>query len=163
MASDRNNTIFEKTSFLQGSNSSFIKELYSKYLNNPKSIPQSWIDFFDKLNEDHKILQGIVTFGNTDTKQVMKPRMDIFALEETTLYEVIMPDIIANGYSRIPVFKDNIDTYDCVFIDGLHYYAQVIKDIKNSISDLNKMKDGLNPTKALNQELNDEMKAEIEK
>ena len=37
----------------------------------------------DKLNEDHKILQGIVTFGNTDTKQVMKPRMDIFALEET--------------------------------------------------------------------------------
>ena len=57
MASDRNNTIFEKTSFLQGSNSSFIKELYSKYLNNPKSIPQSWIDFFDGLNEDQEIIK----------------------------------------------------------------------------------------------------------
>ena len=57
MASDKNNTIFEKTSFLQGSNSSFIKELYSKYLNNPKSISQSWIDFFDGLNEDQEIVK----------------------------------------------------------------------------------------------------------
>ena len=57
MASDRNNTIYEKTSFLQGSNSSFIKELYSKYLNNPKSIPQSWIDFFDGLDEEQEIIK----------------------------------------------------------------------------------------------------------
>ena len=32
MASNRDNKIFEKTSFLQGSNSPFIKELYLKYL-----------------------------------------------------------------------------------------------------------------------------------
>ncbi len=64
----------------------------------------------DKQNEDHKILQGIVTFGNTDTKQVMKPRMDIFALNERESYKNIIPEIIENGYSRIPVFKDNIDT-----------------------------------------------------
>ena len=57
MASDKNNTIFEKTSFLQGSNSSFIKELYSKYLNNPKSIPESWVEFFDGLNEDQEIIK----------------------------------------------------------------------------------------------------------
>ena len=74
----------------------------------------------DKLHEDHKILQGIVTFGNTDTKQVMKPRMDIFALDETASYNSIMPVIIANGYSRIPVFKDNIDT-----ITGILY----VKDL----------------------------------
>ena len=74
----------------------------------------------DKLHEDHKILQGIVTFGNTDTKQVMKPRMDIFALDETSSYNSIMPVIIANGYSRIPVFKDNIDT-----ITGILY----VKDL----------------------------------
>ena len=74
----------------------------------------------DKLHEDHKILQGIVTFGNTDTKQVMKPRMDIFALDETVNYESIIPEIIANGYSRIPVFKDNIDT-----ITGILY----VKDL----------------------------------
>jgi len=57
MASNRDNTIFEKTSFLHGNNSPFIKELYLKYLRNPKSIPESWIQFFDGLNEDQEIIK----------------------------------------------------------------------------------------------------------
>ena len=64
----------------------------------------------DTTKEEHKILQGIVSFGNTDTKQVMRPRIDIFALESTMKYNEIMPEIIKNGYSRIPVYKDNVDT-----------------------------------------------------
>lgn len=63
----------------------------------------------DTTKEEQKILQGIVSFGNTDTKQVMRPRMDIFALNENQPYHEIIPDIIENGYSRIPVFKENID------------------------------------------------------
>ena len=50
MASNGDNTIFEKTSFLQGGNSVFIKEQYLKYLENPKTIPESWKIFFDGLN-----------------------------------------------------------------------------------------------------------------
>jgi len=42
MASNKDNVIFEQTSFLQGSNSSFIKELYLQYLENKENIPQSW-------------------------------------------------------------------------------------------------------------------------
>ena len=57
MGSNRDNITFEKTSFLQGSNSSFIKELYIKYLQNPESIPQSWVDFFDGLDEDQEIIK----------------------------------------------------------------------------------------------------------
>ena len=57
MTSNKDNIIFEKTSFLQGSNSAFIKELYLKYLNNPKSIPQSWVEFFDGLNEDQEVVK----------------------------------------------------------------------------------------------------------
>ena len=34
-------------------------------------------------------------------------------------------------------FKDNEDTFDCIFIDGLHYYSQVKKDIQNSLKALN--------------------------
>ena len=63
----------------------------------------------DTTREEHKILQGIVSFGNTDTKQVMRPRIDIFALDNTLKYNLIIPDIIKNGYSRIPVFQDNVD------------------------------------------------------
>ena len=63
----------------------------------------------DTTREEQKILQGIVSFGNTDTKQVMRPRMDIFALNEESSYSEIIPEIIENGYSRIPVYKENVD------------------------------------------------------
>ena len=57
MTSIKDNTIFDKTSFLEGSNSSFIEELYLKYINNPEKVPQSWREFFDGLDEDQKIIQ----------------------------------------------------------------------------------------------------------
>ncbi|TDU43205.1 protein involved in gliding motility GldE [Gelidibacter sediminis] len=60
--------------------------------------------------EEHRILQGIVSFGNTDTKQVMRPRIDIFALHTDQKYSEIIPEIVKNGYSRIPVYKETIDT-----------------------------------------------------
>ncbi|MBT8272309.1 MAG: gliding motility-associated protein GldE [Bacteroidia bacterium] len=63
----------------------------------------------DTTQQEQKILQGIVSFGNTDTKQVMRPRIDIFALDINLSYEEILPAIIENGYSRIPVYEDNVD------------------------------------------------------
>ena len=56
MTSIKDNTIFDKTSFLESSNSSFIEELYLKYINNPEKVPQSWREFFDGLDEDQKII-----------------------------------------------------------------------------------------------------------
>ena len=63
----------------------------------------------DTTKEEQKILQGIVTFGNTDTKQVMRPRIDIFALDITFKYSDVLPEVIKHGYSRIPVYEDNVD------------------------------------------------------
>ncbi|WP_396602861.1 gliding motility-associated protein GldE [Algibacter sp. R77976] len=75
----------------------------------------------DTTKEEHKILQGIVSFGNTDTKQVMRPRIDVFALNIEQKYLEIMPEIISNGYSRIPVYKDNLDT-----IEGILYVKDLL-------------------------------------
>lgn len=75
----------------------------------------------DTTHEEHKILKGIVTFGNTDTKNVMRPRLDIFALDERMSYKEIMPEIIAHGYSRIPVYKDSIDN-----ITGILYVKDLL-------------------------------------
>jgi gliding motility-associated protein GldE len=63
----------------------------------------------DTTHEEQKLLEGIVSFGNTDTKQVMSPRIDLFALEIEESFAEIFPKIIEKGYSRIPVYKDNID------------------------------------------------------
>ncbi|MCC9018296.1 gliding motility-associated protein GldE [Flavobacterium lipolyticum] len=64
--------------------------------------------------EEQKILEGIVSFGNTDTKQVMSPRIDIFALEMSEPFSGICPKIIEKGFSRIPVYRDNIDQIEGV-------------------------------------------------
>ena len=64
--------------------------------------------------EEQKILEGIVSFGNTDTKQVMSPRIDIFALEISETFAEIYPKIINTGFSRIPVYRDNIDQIEGV-------------------------------------------------
>jgi putative hemolysin len=64
--------------------------------------------------EEQKILEGIVSFGNTDTKQVMSPRIDIFALEISEPFSAICPKIIEKGFSRIPVYRDNIDQIEGV-------------------------------------------------
>ncbi|WP_396169264.1 gliding motility-associated protein GldE [Flavobacterium sp.] len=71
-------------------------------------------DSEETSTEEQKILEGIVTFGNTDTKQVMSPRMDIFALEIDEPFATIYPKIIEMGFSRIPVYKDNIDQIEGV-------------------------------------------------
>nr|WP_240740225.1 gliding motility-associated protein GldE [Allomuricauda hymeniacidonis] len=63
----------------------------------------------DTTKEEQKILEGIVSFGNTDTKQVMRPRIDIFALNEEMKFREVLEEIKKNGYSRIPVFSENMD------------------------------------------------------
>lgn len=64
----------------------------------------------DATNKDEqKILQGIVNFGNTETVQIMIPRIDIFALSDAETYETVLDKILKNGYSRNPVYKENID------------------------------------------------------
>ena len=59
--------------------------------------------------DEQKILQGIVNFGNTETVQIMKPRIDIFALSAAETYQEVLAKILENGYSRNPVYQDNID------------------------------------------------------
>ena len=59
--------------------------------------------------EEQKILEGIVSFGNTETVQIMKPRTDVCAISDDTLYEEVLKIILKNGYSRIPVYNENID------------------------------------------------------
>ena len=59
--------------------------------------------------DEQKILNGIVNFGNTETVQIMKPRIDVFALSDTETYEEVLSKILTNGYSRNPVYIENID------------------------------------------------------
>lgn len=74
--------------------------------------------------EEKKILQGIVNFGNTDTSQIMCPRMDIFALPSDEEFNKVTEKIIKKGHSRIPIYDENIDN-----IIGILYTKDLIPHI----------------------------------
>ena len=63
----------------------------------------------ETTKQEHKILKGILSFGNTETREVMRPRIDIHAFKNTLSYDQILKNIIKNSFSRIPVYKDELD------------------------------------------------------
>ena len=75
-------------------------------------------------SEEQKILQGIVSFGNTETKQVMSPRIDIFAIENDESFSDVLKKVLEKGYSRIPVYRDNID-----HIEGVLFVKDLLPHI----------------------------------
>ncbi|NJB36834.1 gliding motility-associated protein GldE [Croceivirga sp. JEA036] len=75
----------------------------------------------DTTKEEQKILEGIVSFGNTDTKQVMRPRIDIFALNAELKFTEVIEEIKKNGFSRIPVFTENMDN-----VSGVLYVKDLL-------------------------------------
>ena len=92
-------TIVEKR--LGGKNSNFSVEKLSQALELTSDGTTT--------KEEKKILEGIVTFGNTETVQIMKPRIDIFAISDDEVYGNVLKMILKNGYSRNPVFHESID------------------------------------------------------
>ncbi len=63
----------------------------------------------DTSKEEQKILEGIVNFGNTEAKEIMCPRIDMFALADTLSMDEVVEKITTEGYSRIPVYQEQLD------------------------------------------------------
>lgn len=89
----------------------------------------------DTTNEEKKILESIVSFGNTETREVMVPRVDIFALSEELSYQELLNEIVAIGYSRIPVYRENLDN-----ITGVIYIKDLLPHLDKTDFDWNSVK-----------------------
>ena len=74
--------------------------------------------------EEHGMLSGIVSFVNTEVQEIMKPRVDITVLNITDDYETVKKTIIESGFSRIPVYEDDIDN-----IKGTLYVKDLLSHI----------------------------------
>lgn len=74
--------------------------------------------------EDHKILQGIVKFGNIEVQQIMKSRMDVAAFEYETSYKKLLQSITNSGFSRLPIYKGTLDN-----IAGVLYTKDLLQSI----------------------------------
>jgi putative hemolysin len=77
--------------------------------------------------EEHKILEGIVRFGNTDARQIMRSRMDMVALEKDSPFPEVLALILEAGYSRMPVYEEHQDN-----VVGILYIKDLLPHINEA-------------------------------
>jgi gliding motility-associated protein GldE len=75
----------------------------------------------DELNEEEKILKGIVKFGNISVSAIMCPRVDVTTIDVQRGFRSVIPVIIESGFSRIPVFSGSFDN-----VVGILYAKDVL-------------------------------------
>lgn len=85
----------------------------------------------DASEGEHKILEGIVKFGNTDVKQIMQPRMEVVAIDKKADYSEVMDVILESGYSRIPVYDSSFDN-----VIGILYIKDILPFLNNKEKDV---------------------------
>lgn len=81
----------------------------------------------NEIKEDKEILEGIIKFGNINTVGAMTPRVDVVAISDTATFKEVIELVISAGYSRIPVYKENIDE-----IRGILYVKDLLPHIDNA-------------------------------
>ena len=70
---------------------------------------------------DKKILRDIIQLANKDVKEIMKPRIDIIALDDSLTFTELLKKAIECGFSRIPIYKGSIDS-----VTGLLYTKDLL-------------------------------------
>ena len=77
-------------------------------------------------DDDKKMLTGIVRFVRTEADQIMKPRIDVVALEQGASFAEVRETVVRSGFSRIPVYNEDLDD-----IKGILY----VKDLLPHLSE----------------------------
>ena len=79
----------------------------------------------EDIREEQRMLEGIVRFGDETAKEIMTSRQDVVDLDFKSSFAEVLRCIVANNYSRIPVYQDNSDN-----VRGILY----IKDLLPHLS-----------------------------
>jgi len=72
--------------------------------------------------DERKMIFSIFQFGDTLAREIMIPRIDMFSLDVTTPISEAAEAVLKSGYSRVPVYEENIDN-----IQGLLYTKDMLK------------------------------------
>ena len=64
------NKIFQTTSFLSKSNSSYIELMYEKYSEDPNNVPESWRQYFEGINDNQDLIKKEVSGASWSPKKL---------------------------------------------------------------------------------------------
>ncbi len=123
---------FYPLSYFMVNASAFIEKKIRRYTDiDTNEIEQAIEMTADKntTQEDIKVLKGIVHFGEITARQIMKPRMDIYALDYSWDFEKLIEYVREGGYSRLPVYIDSLDN-----IKGVLHVKDLLQHIDKDAS-----------------------------
>lgn len=88
----------------------------------------------DDLKDDREMLEDIVNSSSLDAREIMTSRVDVFAIEYDTKFSKVIGDIVESGFSRIPIYEDNLDN-----IMGILYIKDVLAHVEEPDFDWHKL------------------------
>ena len=82
---------------------------------------------YNEQTDEKEILEGIVNYGNKDVKEIMRPRIDVVAVDISSDCKQLIDVIVNSGYSRIPVYDESFDN-----IKGILYIKDLLPHINKN-------------------------------
>jgi gliding motility-associated protein GldE len=106
-------TVFKPLSkLLVGSTSFMDKHLEKKKTDISMDDLSAAVDIATESStplDEKNMLKGIASFTEKEVSNVMKPRIDIIAVERNMVFQEMLETVIQSGFSRIPVYEESLD------------------------------------------------------
>lgn len=115
--------VFRPLTSLMSHSSTFIKKRVGVFKPNIMDELSDVLEqTTEELNEDEKILQGVVNFSETSANEIMCPRINVTAIDIESDFKDIIEIIKESGFSRIPVYSETFDN-----IKGVLYAKDILQ------------------------------------
>ena len=114
------NKVFQTTSFLSKSNSSYIEQMYEKFCNDPNQLPDSWKQYFDALGEEKELINKEKNGASWAPKKI-KSNVDI----DLDSYEKFIPSNLS--YS----IEEKIHISELIIIFMYDIFNNLLNQLKN--------------------------------
>ena len=78
-------------------------------------------------DRESQLIRSAIEFDDVEVEEILTPRVDVVAVEDTTSLEELAQTFAESGYSRLPVYHDNIDNIIGVVHEKDFYLAKLKK------------------------------------
>ena len=121
--------IFKPISKLLILTSSVITKKFRKKYISMDDVSDALTITSENLDDEKEFLEGIVRLKRIDVTTIMRPRVDVIAIDIATDFTKLLAIITETGYSRIPVFEDSFDQ-----IKGILYVKDLLSHLQKPAS-----------------------------
>lgn len=99
-----------------------FRKLFERSSKHEKIIKRNTLTFSDlseviessearpEEEQEKELMKGVLNFSDLEVKEIMRSRVDVVAFHQKTPFTDVLREIINSGYSRFPVYGENLDS-----------------------------------------------------